>query len=516
MTPLHLALVAVAAVAPALTAAASDPWVITTPVEVTSPLGVGDVIVASGGRLVVRDLPEPGLRVSGNLVALGDGEIRLERSVIQFMSVYNGQYALAALEQGRVTVDGCDYRVPSGVQHALFAAGDAVAVVTDSDFGDMQLLAADRALLTADRLDGRFEVLLQHDARIELADIPRTPGGGELWLWPEIPAGAELVFSPPRPGFVASWSFPPPDAVGIRQSAVMERCQVLLWPLLVREGCRLTLRDIPEASWVVVGLHLPRSLAITGLVNGSSATGEPVRVPVADRTILLENASVDTWNLYPQGRARVRVVDSHLGEVLTMEHGIALLERTLVDGSGGFVGARDSSLIVADRCTFTCTVEAAHDATIRLHGSVVEPYPVDPTGQWTRFGAYDRGRLLADQTPVLTRPELAGQGLIAVTFLVDPPPQPPPPGAPVTLHGTAAQYSLDPEVAPGRWRLEAVPAHSRHPRLLASGDGNVEEGTLATWEGADPTHNYQLRLVLVDGWGRTLVGRQRVPGTGFP
>ena len=111
----RLALFALLVYLPAI-AVASEPWVITTPVEVTSPVDVGDVIVASGGRLVVRDLPEPGLRVSGNLVALGDGEIRLDRSVIQFMSVYNGQYALAAVEQGRVTVDGCDYRVPSGVQ----------------------------------------------------------------------------------------------------------------------------------------------------------------------------------------------------------------------------------------------------------------------------------------------------------------------------------------------------------------------------------------------------------------
>jgi hypothetical protein len=61
-----------------------------------------------------------------------------------------------------------------------------------------------------------------------------------------------------------------------------------------------------------------------------------------------------------------------------------------------------------------------------------------------------------------------------------------------------------------------VPYHSRHPHLLASGAGNVEEDVLGTWEGADPSHDYQLRVVLTDGWGRTLVGRGRVPGTGFP
>lgn len=57
MKPLLLALVALAAVAPALPGIASEPWVITSPVEVTEPRDVGDVIVASGGRLVVHAVP---------------------------------------------------------------------------------------------------------------------------------------------------------------------------------------------------------------------------------------------------------------------------------------------------------------------------------------------------------------------------------------------------------------------------------------------------------------------------
>jgi len=52
--------------------------------------------------------------------------------------------------------------------------------------------------------------------------------------------------------------------------------------------------------------------------------------------------------------------------------------------------------------------------------------------------------------------------------------------------------------------------------VLASGVGNVEVSTLGVWEGADPSADYELRIVLTDGWGRSLTGNARVPGGSIP
>ena len=59
----------------------------------TEPAELGHVIVLSGGSLTVRDLPEPGLQLTGHIRVVGDGWVRLENSVIQFMSLYHGQYS---------------------------------------------------------------------------------------------------------------------------------------------------------------------------------------------------------------------------------------------------------------------------------------------------------------------------------------------------------------------------------------------------------------------------------------
>lgn len=187
--------------------------------------------------------------------------------------------------------------------------------------------------------------------------------------------------------------------------------------------------------------------------------------------------------------------------------------RTTIDGSGGFLGARDDSQIVLWDSTVTGTIEATHASTIELHDSLADPYPLDPTGSFTRFGAYDRGRLLADQTPVNTTPALGGEGVIGITYIVNP--QPIPPATPVMLFGSVGLFSLgEPELE--SWRLEAVPRRAGHAVPIGDGDSNIEEDDIAVWSGADPGVDQLLRTVITDTWGRTLVGRVKIRGIGPP
>jgi hypothetical protein len=490
-------------------AMAVDPWIITGDVVVSEPMDVGDVIVVGGASLTVLDVGEPGFQVTGNLWAIGDGHIRLEGSVIRFLSTYHGQYALAGVDRALIEVVDCDYRIPNQVQHGLVIGGEAEMLIEDTDFGDVQLIPLGTAKMTARRLNGHFEVVAQNDASVELADIPRDTGGGNLWVWVEFPNGSRADYTPPMPGFVNRWTFPPQGSEGIVQNIVMERCETLLWPMLVRENTRLTLRDIPEDNWVVVGFHLPDSAIFDDLRNGRSYDST---LWVFDRELTLIDASIDTWNLYPAGNARVTVRDSLVGEILSFGDSRTVVERTTIDGSGGFLGTRDSSQMYLTDSLTTCTVEASDDSVIELHNSRVEPYPEDPTGDFTRFGAYDRGRLLADQTPVNTTPALGGDGIIGVAFITNPPSHPP--STPTTLLGSAALFGLDGGPELEHWRLEEISRRGGPATVIGEGGANIENGELGEWSDADPGVDVLLRMVLTDSWGRTLVGRHWVLGDG--
>ncbi len=496
--------------APSCALSPSEPWIITSRVVVTEPMDVGDIIVAAGGELIVRDVPEPGFSLTGSLWVAQSVHAELRDSVIRFLSNYNGQYTLIAADDATVLVDGCDYRIPNHVQHALISVGRATVTVRDTDFGAVQLMAWQQGHLLAEGLNGRFEVILQDLGNITLKDIPRDPGAGALWVWPTFPEGSTAVYSPPLPGFIEAWDFPPAGTTGIAQTCHMERCQVLLWPVLVQPGSDLTLRNIEEDNWVVVGLHLPNRTSISGLVNG----GPPATrtLDLDDRTLRLENAAIDTWNLYPEGRAYVVVEDSTVGEILALEDASLTMERTTVDGSGGYFGAVHQARVMATDSTFTCDVEATGDATIELHRCSALPYPQDPDGSFTRFGAYDRGRLLADTTTIESIPAVGGSGLIAVTWIADPPTQPPAWGQSAPVSGIAAIFSADPLAALSSWELEAVPNAGLSGPILGRGTVNVEQrAPLGVWPGGNPYVPWELRLILRDGFGRLLAGRTVIP-----
>jgi len=150
----------------------------------------------------------------------------------------------------------------------------------------------------------------------------------------------------------------------------------------------------------------------------------------------------------------------------------------------------------------TATVEASQQSLLALRSSRVLPYPADPTGAFTRFGAYDDGRLLADHTEVRTTPTAAGRGVVAAVW-VEPERWPPEPGQPLALRGTIGMWGgVD---APGleRWTLEAVDGLGRRTPLAAGG-APVEEQTLATWPGAASSPRPRLVVHLVDRVGREL------------
>jgi hypothetical protein len=74
-------------------AAAADPWIISSEVGINEPTELGDVIIVSGGSLTVHDVPDPGVQIAGTIWVVGDGQLRLENSAIRFLSTYHGQYA---------------------------------------------------------------------------------------------------------------------------------------------------------------------------------------------------------------------------------------------------------------------------------------------------------------------------------------------------------------------------------------------------------------------------------------
>jgi len=486
-------------------------WIITGHERLLAPVELGHVILVGDASLTIENVPEPGVRFRGNLWALGDSRITMTNSVIVFQSEYHGQYQLAAVERSHVSITGCSYRIPNEVQHGLVVANQAEIIVSDTDFGAVQLLSANQSSFSAKRLNGRFEVIVQDESSMTLEDIPRDGNSGEVWVWVEFPAESVASYTPPLPGFTQSWVFPPDNATGIEQRISLERCQTLLWPMLVRRDAHLTLKDIPEENWTVVGLYYPRSGRVSHLRN--QMTRDYEQLDLSDRTIILDHASIDTWNLYGQGTAWLRVDDCLLGEILAMESSRLIMNRTTIDGTGGYFGASSESSVLASGCRFTCDVQVAQGATVEMNQCSLEPYESDPTGDYTFLRVFDQARVLLNQSPVSTTVIPGGDGLIGVTWLNDVPDHPPLPGESIVLTGTVSWISFNDLAAQGSWRCFVTPLPARYTKTgsstaeygiqeLGRGTGNLNQGILGTWNDSVQGLDYLLQIQLIDGFGR--------------
>jgi hypothetical protein len=173
------------------------------------------------------------------------------------------------------------------------------------------------------------------------------------------------------------------------------------------------------------------------------------------------------------------------------------MEGTIVDGTGGYLGVKDSARLTARGCLVACDVQAIGLAGMTFHQSLLLPYFSDTTGAYTFFRVFDTAFLHLDQTLFQTIPVLGGRGAIAFTYILNAPPEPPV-GPSVPLTGYAAVYSLDPKVSLLSWSLRLYQRGTHAFSLIGGGAGNVENGYLGTWQNAAPDTHYELRLTLRD------------------
>ncbi|MGB9005092.1 MAG: hypothetical protein WCB96_05135 [Candidatus Aminicenantales bacterium] len=155
---------------------------------------------------------------------------------------------------------------------------------------------------------------------------------------------------------------------------------------------------------MVVGLHLPQSATITGLTNRLSYDDQVL--PLSDRTLRLVNATIDTWNLYPQKEAQVTVRNCLIGELIAQDSSRVDMEGTIVDGTGGYFGASQNSFLTATGCLIACDVQAVGQAGMAFHQSQLLPYYFDETGAYTFLSVFDTASIHLDQTFLKATPVL--------------------------------------------------------------------------------------------------------------
>jgi len=157
--------------------------------------------------------------------------------------------------------------------------------------------------------------------------------------------------------------------------------------LIVEENCILFVHD---SAFRAVGIAFAEyDGELTGLHNGDYFAGHTFDWP--GRHVRFDDVDVETWNFYATDSARVTVRDCLFGEALVFGHGTMVVRDSTCDGTGGYLGTRDSgwmdlrdtdllcevtcdgtSLLDVEAALITGTVTAAGDSLIHLRGCDIQ------------------------------------------------------------------------------------------------------------------------------------------------
>ncbi|MBN1448052.1 MAG: T9SS type A sorting domain-containing protein [Bacteroidetes bacterium] len=328
--------------------------------EIRDDLDVdGNVFVVNNGRLRVRDAR---LLVRGDVAVLHNGGIEILGGSLEFGQSYLYQRSITLLNKGSLWLND------AGMQCGGYNVG---CVVTDTAVLRLDASAVSGGVMTT-TLGRHASIEANGSQRIgEVLFFDSTRGSFSgcdgLLTWLTLPSGSASDITLPGTQVLGGWVFPDSlsTSAGFDYRVSWDGCTNLLWGLMLEPSCAAFIRN---SSLLAVGglFNGSGSGQVTGLVN--NAVPKEYDYPAADRNVRFENCEVRVWNLYTSDAFQLTVGNSIIGEILAMGHSDALIQNSICDGTGGYVGCRDDAtmLFVNSQVTAPCIARDRGQLTLLL------------------------------------------------------------------------------------------------------------------------------------------------------
>ena len=351
----------------------------------------GRIIVLNNGTLV---LDSADFTMRGDIFVLNHGTLRIRKGRLTVPQQFAYQYGAQVSNDGRIEFDTCQARYGGsswGVAVTDSAAFTVSACTLRYGFTTVSLLRHAQVDYTGSDFSSEYVVFDSCRLHVSHCDTAL------VWLGFTSGTVADITL-PGADTTLRHWEIHDgmPGVSGIGYSVTLDTMTGVLWGSFPQPGCSVTVRD---SRMRTTGLLIPGpdSVYMSGLVNNQQHAD--YTLPLADRQFRLVNTYLGTWNLYPVDSSRFVLESSVFGEMLAMGALKAVIQNSICDGSGGYIGAegtsqlffllsmietqvvsRDRSLVLGAASTVRFGTVNATDASTMLFmfcSSEFDPRPLD-------------------------------------------------------------------------------------------------------------------------------------------
>jgi hypothetical protein len=173
-----------------------------------------------------------------------------------------------------------------------------------------------------------------------------------ILYWYVLPEESKVDITLPDGEHVSSWEFHKglEGVENIDYKVEIENCNEVWWGLISNSDSECIFRD---SEFRVIGIQTtkPDSVYLSGFTNQLKNVNK--KLDISDRNLTLENCDVRTWNIYASYDSQIRLENSVVGEILGQGESTIQVFNTVCDGSGGYLGAFNTSKVqfVHSLCT---------------------------------------------------------------------------------------------------------------------------------------------------------------------
>lgn len=347
----------------------------------------GPILVFNDGVLIFYNATSVNY---GDIFVFEHGRVLGLNSSLTFPQDYFYQRSLLVVQHGIAYFNNCSFNY-SGMQHNL-VVGDSGAVgmetVHQADWTTAGLYGD--ATIQVHGLNLGGEYILADSSHAAFSNVDT------LLLWHKIPQTATINYSFPLGDTVNNYMFDNTvsGVSGIGYHVYADSCHTVWWALMPVNGSSVT---VSNSNLRVIGNWFQHSdtATVNGIYNGTFYANNII--PLSDRMMHLTNTYVQTWNMYAFDTSQVSILNSTLGEVGTEQHAAIFSQQFLLDGSGGYFWATDTSVVFASDVTVYSTARSERNGIFVLSYSTM-PFTV-PTSIGSSLMISVQNTLPADPVP---------------------------------------------------------------------------------------------------------------------
>ncbi len=245
-----------------------------------------------------------------------------------------------------------------GMVHNMATVGTSVLEfdhVNKPDFSTVGMYQESEIII--DSMDVAGEFIIDDDVRLEIRNAET------ILLWHQMGEGSVADIEFPDGEFVAHYEFNDQQSgvSGIGYDILIDNCTEVMWGLMPSGGSDVI---VSNSDIRTIGLWFEGtdSTEVSGLVNNSHY-GD-FTVLLSDRNFHLVNCDVMTWSLYSFDNVYVDVEGCILGEIGVMGHSEVNAFNYFCDGSGGYLWAGDTTLLVSGMSSLMSPLRSTNESIL--------------------------------------------------------------------------------------------------------------------------------------------------------